>query len=57
MPCANATTVNLMNFKLFWVLSLASGSQWCDRNAFQTQNGILGHTYGRNIQNYQLLLL
>lgn len=35
MPCANATTVNLMNFKLYQSLGLASITQWCNRNNFQ----------------------
>lgn len=38
MPCSNATTVNLMNFKLFQVLGLVSISQWCNKNNFQIQN-------------------
>lgn len=38
MPYTSAATVNLMNFKLSQVLSLASISQWCNRNNFQIQN-------------------
>lgn len=39
---ANVTTVNLMNFKLFSILSLASRRLWCSRNVFQMQNWIPG---------------
>lgn len=38
MPYTNATSVNLMNFKLFQVLGLASINQCCNRNNFQIQN-------------------